>query len=102
PGGEVAQPGVEPVPGLGGAAGVKVLDDVRGTVQDQDHLALEFGWQNRLHAIVIVREGWGRFPEKNAESGGAGTGSAPQEVAMESCEASLLHSSVAGGLAYAG
>jgi hypothetical protein len=31
---------------------VHVLDDVRGAVQHQDHLAFELGWQNRLHVVV--------------------------------------------------
>jgi hypothetical protein len=48
----MAQAGVKPVSGLGGAAGVHVLDDVRAAVQHQDHLAFEFSWQNRLHIIV--------------------------------------------------
>ena len=56
PGSEVAQAGVEAMPGLGGPAGVHVLNDVGGAVQHQDHLALEFGGQDRLH---IGNEGCG-------------------------------------------
>jgi len=49
---EMAQAGVESVPGLRGAAGVHILDDMGGTVQHQNHLAFELGWQNRLHIVV--------------------------------------------------
>jgi hypothetical protein len=43
---------VEFVPGLGGAAGVHILDDMGGAFQQQNHLAFELGWQNRLHIVV--------------------------------------------------
>jgi hypothetical protein len=43
---------VEFVSGLGGAAGVQILDDMGGAFQQQNHLAFEFGWQNRLHVVV--------------------------------------------------
>jgi hypothetical protein len=43
---------VESVSGLGGAASVHVLNDVRGAVEHQNHLAFELGWQNRLHIVV--------------------------------------------------
>ena len=49
---QVAQAGMEPVSGLGGAAGVHVLNDMRCAVQHQDHLAFELGWQNRLHIVA--------------------------------------------------
>jgi hypothetical protein len=48
----VAQAGVEFVSGLGGAAGVQILDDMGGAIQQQNHLAFELGWQNRLHIVV--------------------------------------------------
>ena len=51
----MAQAGVESVSGLSSAAGVHILDDMRGTVQHQNHLAFELGWQNRLH-IVAARK----------------------------------------------
>jgi hypothetical protein len=43
---------VEFVPGLGGAAGVQILDDMGSAIQQQNHLAFELGWQNRLHIFV--------------------------------------------------
>jgi len=52
---EMAQAGVESVSGLGSAAGVHILDDMGGTIQHQNHLAFELGWQNRLH-IVAARK----------------------------------------------
>jgi hypothetical protein len=48
----VAQAGVESVPGLGGAAGMHILDDMGAPVQNQNHLALELEWQNCLHSVV--------------------------------------------------
>ena len=43
---------MEAVSGLGGAAGVHILNNMGGTVQHQNHLAFELGWQNRLHIVV--------------------------------------------------
>ena len=37
--------------GLGGAAGVQVLDDMRAVIQHQNHLALELEGQDRLHSV---------------------------------------------------
>ena len=45
----MAQAGVKFVPGLGGAAGMQILDDMWSAVQHQDHHAFELEWQNRLH-----------------------------------------------------
>jgi hypothetical protein len=56
---EVAQAGVEFMSGLGGAAGVHILDDMRGAIQHHNHLAFELGWQNRLHGYT-VNNGRGR------------------------------------------
>jgi hypothetical protein len=36
----------------GGAAGVHILDDMRGAIRHQNHLAFELGWQNRSHIVV--------------------------------------------------
>ena len=46
---EVAQAGVEFMSGLGGAAGVHILNDMRRAIQHHNHLAFKLGWQNRLH-----------------------------------------------------
>jgi len=43
---------VEFVPGLGGAAGVQILDDMGSAIQQQNHLAFELGWQNCFHSVV--------------------------------------------------
>jgi hypothetical protein len=43
---------VEFVPGLGGAAGVQILDDMGSAIQQQNHLAFELGWQNCFHGVV--------------------------------------------------
>jgi hypothetical protein len=53
----VAQAGVKFVPGLGGAAGVQILDDMWGAIQQQNHLALELGWQNRFHLSSSANAG---------------------------------------------
>ena len=51
----MTQAGVDFVSGLGGAADVQILDDVRAAVQNQHHLAFELGGQNRFHRVVPRR-----------------------------------------------
>src|SRR5208282_5126420 len=65
---ELAQARVQFVPGLGRAAGVELLDDMRDAVQHQHHHAFELGWQNRLHCDL-------RRPGRNprAATGVSGT-----------------------------
>jgi hypothetical protein len=41
------------VSGLGSAARVHILDDMRGAIQHHNHLTFEFGWQNRLHTAIL-------------------------------------------------
>ena len=54
---QMAQARVQSVAGLGGAAGVHILDDVGRTVQHQNHLAFELGGQNCLHIVVPADAG---------------------------------------------
>ena len=55
---EIAHADVELVPGLGGAGGVRVLDQMRDVIQQQQHAAFEFFRQNSLHR-AFVRPGAG-------------------------------------------
>src|ERR1019366_3520008 len=102
---EVAQADVQLVPGLGGAGGMGILDQMRDVIQQKQHPTFKFSRQYSWHR-ALVRPGAGvvaarRVPQINGLlvppatpsvncGGGAGNGAWPCRAGCASPEASDL------------